>query len=106
MTTLFYYRNTSRKPVRAGTGELQAPFTQLVAHEGDVLLTSEGVFIKGVLIKDCVLFHGEPPTLMRCDIPLETIRLNSRTVDKIPLTYIDQQGNVCEGRTGKVIFKA
>jgi hypothetical protein len=106
MTTLFYYRNDQLAPVRAGTGKTFAQHKRLSVHQGSVLLTGDGVFVHGQRIKQCVLFHGEPATLMCCDIPLESIRLNSRMVDKIPLTYIDQQGNVCEGATGRIIFKA
>lgn len=107
MTILFYYQNDPCPAVmRAGTGRTFEQRKRLVAHEGGVLLTSDGVFVYGKPIKECVLFHGEPPTLMRCDIPLEVIRNSARCKGKLPLTYIDETGSVKEGATGKVIFKA
>lgn len=105
--TLVFYRRLQNQVLRLGTGGAKPPLQgKLVAREGDVMLTIDGVLIDGRLIKEFVLFHGEPPMLLRCDIPIETIRLSASVSGKLPPAYIDQDGSVKEGATGKVIFKA
>lgn len=78
---------------------------RLTCYEGEVSLSRKGVRINGRLIKRVILFDGEPARLIRCDFNLDSVRNNRRLCARLPLTYIDEQNNVCEGATGKIIFR-
>lgn len=106
MTTIFYRRPLMHKTtLRPGKGNATPPETELTAQHGGVLLAKDGVRVNGKLISECTLFHGEPARLLSEQITLESIR-GTRFAHMLPATYIDQSGSVCEGKTGRVIFKA
>jgi len=110
MTRLFYFKNTQRTAIHAGTGKATTMERRLTYEDKNIVLDSEdeatgGVRVGGLRIKEFALFHGDPiPHLLHDTGLIDAIR--SGLADRLPATYIDQGGNVVEGATGKVIFKA
>lgn len=110
MTRLFYFKNSQQTAIHAGTGKPQRVYKRLTYEDKNIVLGSEdeatgGVRVGGLRVKEFALFHGEPiPHLLHDTGILDDIR--RAMPDKLPATYIAQNGSVYEGATGKVIFKA